>query len=328
MLIVVSVVMKTKTLQLFIMVLFVHMSWAQKINNLISFRDIDSESYFRFNYDNDYFAATDENYTQGYSFELVIPALMKNPINKLFLKPKYGVFKYGVSVEHIGFTPNDYVSSEIQFGDRPFAAVIMLKSFGVVTNSSKGTRLSQSLSLGLMGAGAFGKEMQVGIHEATGNKIPGGWGNQIKNDIVVNYRMGYEKQILKYRDVFALQASAALQLGSLFTNASISANATLGIIDAPFYSFGNRGKIKVYLYSQSVISGIGYDATLQGGVINNKSPYTISHQNIERFTAQFNYGLILKTRIMYFEYARTAITREFDSGNSAKWGGVKVGFTF
>ena len=46
--------------------------WAQKIDNSVAFRNIESESYFRYHYDNDYFAATDENYTQGYNFELVL----------------------------------------------------------------------------------------------------------------------------------------------------------------------------------------------------------------------------------------------------------------
>ena len=52
---------------------------AQKIDNMVSFRDIKSEYYFRINYDNDYFSATDKNYTQVYSFELATPSLSKNP---------------------------------------------------------------------------------------------------------------------------------------------------------------------------------------------------------------------------------------------------------
>jgi len=43
--------------------------------------------------------------------------------------------------------------------------------------------------------------MQIGIHEATGNKTPRGWGNQIKNDLVMNYEVGYEKQLLQYKDL-------------------------------------------------------------------------------------------------------------------------------
>ena len=40
----------------------------------------------------------------------------------------------------------------------------------------------------------IGKEMQVGIHEATGNVIPQGWRNQIKNDADVNYEIAYDKR--------------------------------------------------------------------------------------------------------------------------------------
>jgi len=73
---------------------------------------------------------------------------------------------------------------------------------------------------------------------------------------------------------------------------------------------------------------IGYDATLQGGLFNRKSVYNVSSNDIERFTATFNYGFVVQTKTLYFEYARSAITREFESGSSAKYGGIKIGFTF
>ncbi|WP_179376493.1 lipid A deacylase LpxR family protein [Winogradskyella wichelsiae] len=301
---------------------------AQKIDHSVSYRNIESESYFRFHYDNDYFAATDENYTQGYNLELVSPSLEKNPINYLFLKSKAAHTKYGLALEHIGFTPNDYVSEAIQYGDRPFSTAIMLKSFTIATNTMRKTRVSQALSLGLIGPGAFGKEMQVGIHEATGNKIPGGWDNQIKNDVVINYRIDYEKQLYQYQQWLALQAQSSLQLGTLFTNASLSFNTTFGILNSAFTTDKSKNKFQIYVYAQPIISVIGYDATLQGGVFNTDNPYTIASKEVERFTAQYNYGLVLKTKSLYFEYTRSAITREFETGSSAKWGGIRIGFTF
>lgn len=301
---------------------------AQKIDNTISYRAIESESYFRFHYDNDYFAATDENYTQGYSFEVVLQSLEKNPVNTLFFKPSSANKKFGLALEHIGFTPNDYVSKDIQFGDRPFASAIMLKSFKIDTNIEKKFRLSQSLSLGLIGPGAFGKEMQVGIHKATGNKIPGGWDNQIKNDLILNYRIDFEKYLFSCKNLLAFNANGTLQLGTLFTNASVGFNTTIGIVNSPFETVEENRNFQVYLFAQPMIGIIGYDATLQGGVFNGKSPYTISTDNLERFTAQYNYGLVIKTRTLYFEYTRSAITREFKSGSSAKWGGIRIGFTF
>ncbi|WP_299248366.1 lipid A deacylase LpxR family protein [uncultured Lacinutrix sp.] len=308
--------------------LFISISHAQKIDNMVSYRNINSNSYFRFNYENDYFAATDENYTQGYNLELVLESLEKNPINKLFFNPKASYVKYGLSIEHIGFTPNDYVSEAIQIGDRPFSSAIMLKSFIISTNLDKKIRFTSSFNLGLIGPGAFGKEMQVGIHEATGNKIPKGWKNQIKNDVVISYEVGYEKQLYRYNNLIALQVISNLKVGTLFINASVGFNTVFGIIDKPFSKIENTKGFKLYAYAQPAISMVGYDATLQGGIFNNKSPYTISSNNIERLTAQYNYGLILKTKTLYFEYSRSAITREFKSGNSAKYGGIKIGFTF
>jgi len=300
---------------------------AQKIDNLSSFRDIKSDRYFRFNYDNDYFAASDENYTQGYNLEFVAPYFKSNPANFLFYKPQAVALRYGLAVEHIGFTPDDYELPEIQEGDRPFAAAIMLRSFIVGVDEKHKSRYSSALSVGIIGPGAFGEEMQEGIHRATGNKIPLGWRNQIKNDIVLNYEVGYEKQLIRYRDLFSLQALTTARVGTLFTNASLGVSSTVGVINSPFTNTANRNGFKLYGYVQPTINFIGYDATLQGGVFNDKSPYTISSSAVERVTGQFNYGLILKTKTLYFEYSRFVSTREIATGDSFKWGGIKVGFT-
>lgn len=319
--------MKTITLQLLLLTIIPNGLMAQKINNMASFRAIEKDNYFRFNYDNDYFTSSDKNYTQGYSFELVASKLKKNPINKLFYIPKNSVNKFGLSIEHIGFTPSNYKNAAIQFGDRPFAAAIMLKSFTMSTNMEKKYRGYSAFSIGIVGPGAFGKEMQVAIHEATGNAIPLGWKNQIKNDVVLNYEIGLEKQLLRIGKLFSLQADTNLKVGTLYTNASLGLNATIGIINTPFSSNFEKSKFQLYFYTQPIVNIIGYDTTLQGGLFNQKSPYTISNSSIERFVAQHNYGIVLKTKSLYFEYSRTAITREFDSGNSAKWGGIRIGFT-
>ena len=320
--------MKKIVLLLIILLVFPTFLIAQKIDNMTSFRDIKSNHYFRYNYDNDFFASSDENYTQGYNFELVTPFLKKNPTNYLFFKPKNNEYKYGLSLEHIGFTPFNIKSEEIQVGDRPFAASIMLKSFAIATDTISKSRFISSLTVGLIGPGAFGKEMQVAIHKATGNTIPQGWINQIKNDVVLNYEVSYEKKIAGYKNLFSLQTNSSLRLGTLFTNASVGFNATLGIINAPFTSFTTKNKFQLYLYSQPIVTVVGYDATLQGGLFNTKSTYTIPNNSIERFTAQNNYGVVLQTKTMYFEYSRTSITREFNTGKAAKYGGIKVGFKF
>lgn len=119
-----------------------------------------------------------------------------------------------------------------------------------------------------------------------------------------------------------------MRLGTLFTNAGFGLTTTFGIINSPFSSIKSQKRFAIYGFAQSMVNVIGYDATLQGGIFNKKSPYTILNNEMERVTAQTNFGMIIQTRTLYFEYSRALISREFEAGRSSKWGGIKVGFRF
>jgi len=299
---------------------------AQKIDENASFRSLQTESYFKFNYDNDYFANRDRDYTQGYSFTLSQPWLSKNPLNHLFFSLKNSTTQHALTLEHIGFTPEDYVSLDIQFNDRPFAAAIMLKTIKTAIQEQKKIRFVSAFSFGLIGPGAFGKEMQVGIHELTGNKIPQGWQNQIKNDVVLNYSLSLEKEVFRYKSLAALQAFSTVQVGTLFTHATLGSTLTLGLINNPYQNIAQQKGFKLYAFFQPSVNLVGYDATLQGGLFNNKSPYTINSDDVERVTAQNNYGIVLQTSGFYLEYSRAILSKQFNTDGVSKWGGIKLGF--
>jgi hypothetical protein len=95
------------------------------------------------------------------------------------------------------------------------------------------------------------------------------------------------------------------------------------------YQKSNIRKAYFHLYAQPMINAVGYDATLQGGLIfNTDSPYTLSAQEIERLTFQFNYGAVLSFRSLYLEYFQTFLTREFETGLQHRWGGIRIGVAF
>ena len=52
-------------------------------------------------------------------------------------------------------------------------------------------------------------------------------------------------------------------------------NTTFGLIDLPFSGSGYSSAFKLFAYAQPVVSIIGYDATLQGGIFTNDNPYEI-----------------------------------------------------
>ena len=316
----------TNRLLLYI-ILFPVILQAQRIDNTVSYRGMNSDSYFRFNYDNDFFSALDLYYTQGYSFELAGVWLEKNPVNKIFITAGNNSNVYGLLFEQSGFTPTDITADEILYGDRPFAATIALKSFLSSTDTINKSRFTSSLTLGMIGPAAFGDEMQTGIHKWIDDDIPMGWQYQIKNDVIINYELGYEKQLFNLSNIFALTSQLKVRLGTLNTNLSTGFTATLGILNNPFSAQANR-PFQVYLFAHPAGTLVGYDTTMQGGLFNTKSPYTIPDSDIERVTLQNSYGIVIKYRSLYLEYFQSAVTREFATGSSHRWGGFKAGFTF
>jgi lipid A 3-O-deacylase len=301
--------------------------FSQRIDNTESFREINSNHYFRYYFDNDFFANSDYYYTQGHNLELVSPKLLKNPINYLFIKLKNSEQKYGLSYEQVGFTPIDIESNEVLYDDRPYAAAVMLKSFLVSTDTIHKTTFSSTLSFGIIGPFTSGKKIQSKIHEWIGKDIPLGWQYQIQNDLILNYEISYEKQLYRINNLFALNSNAKLRLGTMNTNISGGITTTFGKINSPFISLKSQHNFEIYGYWQGFVSVVGYDASLQGGVFNQSNPYVITDQNMERFTFQKNFGIVLHSKTFYLEYYRSELSKEFKTGRIHNWGGFRIGFT-
>lgn len=306
------------------------LSSGQRIDNLVSFRNIPAEKYSRIHYDNDFWGKTDYYYTQGYNLELVNPRLKKNPLSAALLRLKNSRAKYGISFEHYGFTPTSIKSNQVLYKDRPFAGVIMLKSFAISVDTLHRSRLSSVLSTGMIGPAAFAGKMQKKIHSWTGDQEPMGWQNQIRNDIVLNYELNYEKHIFDVPNIISLNTHSQVRIGTLSDKLQAGATLTLGRSMSPFLPKEEKIKnnYQLYLYSQPLVSLIGYDASLQGGILNRNSPYTLKSSAINRITFQHSSGVVLCVQNLYIEYYQTFLTKEFKTGKSHKWGGVKIGVAF
>src|SRR5437868_287305 len=102
-------------------------SEAQVIDNTPTYLNIKGDSYIRINYDNDFFSAKDEYYSQGVNIELALPSLKKFPLTKTLVRPSSWQNKYSIAIEHDAWTPTDIAAPFILYGDRPFAATLQLK---------------------------------------------------------------------------------------------------------------------------------------------------------------------------------------------------------
>ncbi len=313
-----------RTIIFFIFCLLQLQLLSQRINNLISYRRSGMESYFRFSYDNDYFTATDIYYTQGINAELVIPALRKNPLNVLLFKSKIMPANYGIALDHFGFTPTSIRSNAILYGDRPYASCLSIKSFSSVTDTANTFIYSSSVSFGIIGPWAGGEWMQREIHRVTQNAEPLGWQHQISRDLILNYEASFEKQFYHVRSVVAFNGSSSLTLGTLNDKLTAGANLRFGKLESIFSSH-HASRFRLYALAEGLVNAIGYDATLQGGLLNSRSPYTIDSDRIKRITFQENVGVVLHIKNLYLEYFQSFLTAEFDGGRRHRWGGIKIG---
>ncbi|WP_190277413.1 lipid A deacylase LpxR family protein [Taibaiella lutea] len=302
---------------------------AQGLDNTGTERSIASEKYIRLNYSNDYFTATDFYLTQAMQLEWVLPAFSKIPVYKIIYRPANSEVRYGLSLEHNAYTPVHYETAVIQKDDRPFAACFFLNMFAISTNSNTHQRVRTELSAGVIGKSAFGEGMQTFIHEHIGNAIPHGWVNQVRNDVILNYSIAYQKQIFAISDILNLTADATARLGTLSTKANIGITLMAGRFNNPFASVRLMGKkFQLYAYDHPEINAVGYDATLQGGLFNHSSPYTISTSDVTRFVFRNNWGFVLQTGRLYLEYYQSYMTKEFNTGMDFHNGGIQIGFAF
>lgn len=178
-----------------------------------------------------------------------------------------------------------------------------------------------------MGPAALGYEIQDNIHRWLKNPLPHGWEYQVKNDIIINYQLNYEKRLVLLADNFLLNAAAEARLGTLNDKLAGGFNFMAGRFNKRFTPVTyNKRKTEYYFYAQSRMNFVGYDASLQGGVFNRNSPYTISASDLSRINFQADAGIILNFKKFYLSYTQSYLTKEFRTGRYHRWGGLSAGF--
>lgn len=268
---------------------------------------------FRLDYANDFLTGTDRYYTQGYGFDLFHPALAKSPIRHMLVALPGGYKSYGLTFRHCGFTPTSLDSDTVLRGDRPFASYLFFGHTLISSDPGRDLTLISELDAGIIGQWAGGRQIQTGLHRVVGSSPPQGWDNQIRNDLVLDYYVRLEKRIAT-----SSMADAAIfadgTLGTLYTNVATGLVGRLGKIA--------EGKKRFYLFGRVEQKVIGYDATLQGGLFNRDSPYTLTTNEIEHAVLRGDVGLTLERESYALQFTRNFQSREFKSGLSHQWGEI------
>jgi lipid A 3-O-deacylase len=299
---------------------------AQRIENESVIRNLSSDHYFRFYFENDFVTLIDYYYTSGMNLELVKPSFQKNPLNKIFFGIPGAKMKYGLAMDHYAFTPLHIVEDEISYGDRPYAGCISVNSFRIATDEKKRRRISTSLILGMVGPVAGWKQAQTFLHKhVVAAPQPKGWDYQIVNDFILNYKVNLEKNLMN-KGSFMLTSNAEAIAGTMNDKLGGGLSLMIGKMNDPYKLPSTTGKKwECYVFGRSFVSGVAYDATLQGGMFNKTSPYTLAASKIKKITLQNQIGAILQYKKISVELSESFLSPEFEGGRSHIWGGLGIG---
>ena len=295
---------------------------AQAISTVGAERETRRDRWWRIAYDNDFFTATDRYFTQGIVVEVVTPALGRLPTRRLLIAPRGSVSRFGLAYEDDGYTASDLKASQILRNDHPYAGTRQVRAFSIATDAAKGQRVSSSLNLGIIGQGAGGEAVQTFIHRHTGNTIPQGWGNQIRNDVILNYEASLERRAVQRGSHLLLTGFGVARLGTYNTAATLGTVLMAGRIGAQFNEAVEQRR-EFFFYAKPQLNVVGYDATLQGGLFNRSSPYVISASDLSRIVYRQQIGVVYRSRRRSVEYYQTLGTREFRAGLAHRSGGIQ-----
>lgn len=298
---------------------------------------INPASRFWLRFDNDIFSYTDRYYTNGVELGYTAPWLVNMPLNFLMLSfNRNSVVQSSLSLHHAMYTPYTTKTPPLLRDDRPYASTLFLRYSQTSDDAVSGLRLTTSIDAGVIGDAALGRAFQKSVHSGIPtNDEPLGWETQIKNDLVLTYSVNLQKQIYKgnHSEVLAHGTATA---GTLYTRAGMGLDACIGLFSpgiTPLPLTYNELSPKEKVWQYGLRGGFefratAYDATLQGGVFNNKNIYALKPDETERIGASAHLGLFARYRKMGVSISQFYLSREFKAGHRHFWGQIGLDYNW
>ena len=289
--------------------------------------EIYTPGLFSFTWANDFLYKTDYYYSNGFEFILDAKFMEKSPFNIILLpQSSNSQVWYGLTLVQDFFTPVDIYADTIQYGDRPYASLLMIGNRKLSQDLSRRLDIYSEIRIGLIGRYSGGQYIQNGIHWILWTSRPaGGWDNQLSMDLCINYLAGIRKELLNFKYI-SFVGSMDARAGIPYTDITPGLEIKLGWFNDPYLNRGRRNDgWEVYLSGSGYGRFVLYNATIQGGLLNKNSPYTT---NINNLVYGYKTGLTASYKLFRIDIDHHWISPEFVGGMNHQWASLRFSFGF
>ena len=293
---------------------------------------------FQIDFDDDFFnyrlRGTDKYYTAGLAFI----GYFKRRRGGKFVKNKNVGYDnlYFISLNQIMNTPNEISRKGFQAGDYPYAG-LLYGTYGKI-HSGSNSRLTQALSVGMLGPKAFAGKTQIWVHSVINYTEPKGWDSQINGELVISYMARHEKAVLAPGGSLDIIAGAEVNAGTIFANASAGFILRAGKLNSWFSTYkvvklgdDKVNKNSVYFFLNPSITAVGYNAALQGGLSGkllhtSKNQYRIPGEDINRLLGRLIFGISYVGKNIAASFSQVIQSAEFSTVNHHEYGNITLSF--
>lgn len=306
--------------------------------NNVSAQASNEKHSLRILWDNDYINVrgdgTDRYYTNGVRLDYFYTKKQKAKFPSSLLlnisKENNNIFGWGLA--QFMFTPRNIDVADIQYNDRPYAGAL----YGIHSLQSidkiKKIKVTSEIRFGVIGPMSFAKETQTWVHNAFNYTKPLGWHNQVPNDIILNYNINIENQILRPSNKMLVTGIVETFSGTVYNAAGAGFMLRLGkfnnYLEDIYELQAKEKRTQLYVFMKPAVRIVLSNALLQGGLLNQISPqstgYVLSKDQIERFIVLYDVGVTFERPKYSVTITQKFIGPEFKGQYTQEFGNLNL----
>jgi len=167
--------------------------------------------------------------------------------------------------------------------DYPYSGALILSHTRARLQPEKKIQWQYSFRAGLLGPPALAKQTQQWLHRVISDPPPNGWDYQLPTDLLLNGSIVIQRMVVKH-GLFSAFATAHASVGTYKDEIGVGTQLQLGSLPAmapflPGSRFAQNKKTGWRIRHEIALDYIPFDALLEGGLFNRRSPVRTGNTN-------------------------------------------------